>query len=109
VYSATKTFVLSFSETLAAELKGTGIVVTTLCPGPVDTAFTTDAMWKTHAYKANQPISPVVVANKGVALLLRGRGKLIVGFNNWFIANLPRITPDVVMMRIKKHLASQRK
>jgi len=34
VYSATKSFVLSFSETLAAELEGTGVVVTTLCPGP---------------------------------------------------------------------------
>ncbi len=108
VYSATKAFVLSFSETLAAELEGTGVVVTTLCPGPVDTAFNTDAMWKTNAYKANQPVGPQVVANKGVELLLNGRGKKIVGFNNWFISNLPRITPDVLMMKIKKNLASQR-
>lgn len=107
VYSATKSFVLSFSETLAAELEGTGITVTTLCPGPVDTPFNTDAMWKTNAYKANQPISPEKVAAAGVTLLLNGKGKKIVGFNNWFISNLPRITPDFIMMKIKKQLASQ--
>jgi short-subunit dehydrogenase len=109
VYSATKAFVLAFSETLAAELEDSGVVVTTLCPGPVDTAFNTDAMWKTNAYKANKPVDPKVVAKQGVALLLHGKGKKIVGFNNWFISNLPRITPDFLMMKIKKNLASQTK
>jgi hypothetical protein len=107
VYSATKSFVLAFSETFAAELQGTGVDVVTLCPGPVDTAFNTDAMWKTNAYKANKPITADVVAKQGVELLLHGKGKKIVGFNNWFISNLPRITPDVLMMKIKKNLASQ--
>lgn len=107
VYSATKSFVLAFSETLAAELEGTDVVVTTLCPGPVDTAFNTEAMWKTNAYKANQPVSPAAVAEQGVQLLLTGKGKKIVGFNNWFISQLPRITPSTIMMKIKKNLASQ--
>lgn len=106
VYSSTKAFVLAFSETLAAELEGTGVVVTALCPGPVDTAFNTTAMLKTKAYKTNKPISPVQVAKEGVELLVHGRGKKIVGFNNWFISNLPRITPDKIMMKIKKNLAS---
>jgi short-subunit dehydrogenase len=107
VYSATKAFVLAFSETIAAELEGTGVVVTTLCPGPVDTPFTTADMMKTNAYKTNQPIHPAVVARAGVDLLLKGSGKKIVGFNNWFISNLPRITPDFLMMKIKKKLASK--
>jgi short-subunit dehydrogenase len=109
VYSATKSFVLAFSETLAAELEGSGVSVITLCPGPVDTAFNSDAMWKTNAYKSNRPVSPVVVAEAGVRLLLQGRGTRVVGFNNWFISQLPRITPSRIMMRIKKSLASQRK
>ncbi len=109
VYSATKAFVLAFSETFAAELEGTGVQVVTLCPGPVDTAFTTDAMWKTNAYKANKPVAASEVARQGVALLLHGKGKKIVGFNNWFISNLPRVTPDSLMMKIKKRLASQQK
>ncbi len=39
VYAATKSFVSSFSEALRAELRGTGIGVTHLCPGPVATEF----------------------------------------------------------------------
>ncbi|MFN5169935.1 MAG: SDR family NAD(P)-dependent oxidoreductase [Cyclobacteriaceae bacterium] len=108
VYSATKSFVLAFSETLAAELEGSGVSVMTLCPGPVDTAFNSDAMWKTNAYKSNRPVSPDVAAEAGVNLLLQGRGTRVVGFNNWFISQLPRITPSRIMMRIKKNLASQR-
>lgn len=109
VYSATKAFILAFSETLAAELADSNVVITTLCPGPVDTPFNTLAMWNTNAYKANKPMPAAVVAQQGVALLLQGTGKKIVGFNNWFISNLPRITPDFIMMKIKKHLAAQRK
>ena len=39
VYHATKAYVLSFSEALAAEAKDTGITVTALCPGPTKTNF----------------------------------------------------------------------
>jgi hypothetical protein len=39
VYAATKAYVTSFSEALRAELRGTGVSVTALCPGPVDTEF----------------------------------------------------------------------
>jgi len=39
VYAATKSYVLSFSRALGAELKEAGIYVTSVCPGPVDTPF----------------------------------------------------------------------
>lgn len=39
VYAATKSYVLSFSRALGTELKGRGIAVTAMCPGPVDTEF----------------------------------------------------------------------
>ncbi len=107
VYAATKAFVLAFSETIAAELEGTGVTVTALCPGPVDTAFTTNEMLSTNGYKANKPMDAGKVARAGIELLLHGKGKKIVGFNNWFISNLPRVLPDKLMMRIKKRLASK--
>lgn len=106
VYSATKSFILAFTETIAAELENSGVTITALCPGPVDTPFQTDEMLKTNAYKANKPVSASYVAKKGVALLLYGTGKKIPGFNSWFISNLPRITPDFIMSKIKKNLAS---
>jgi short-subunit dehydrogenase len=39
IYAATKAYVTSFSEALRAELRGTGVSVCTLCPGPVHTEF----------------------------------------------------------------------
>jgi len=108
VYSATKAFVLAFTETIAAEMEGTGVNITALCPGTVETPFHTTEMRKTNAMNANKPMSAKVVAEAGVQLLLHGKGKKIVGFNNWFISNLPRFTPDFLMMRIKKNLASQK-
>jgi len=107
VYSATKSFVLAFTETLASELEGTGVVVTALCPGPIDTGFYNEEMLKANMMKSNKPVHPEVVAEAGVKLLLHGKGKKIVGFMNWFLSNLPRITPDVLMMKIKKNLASK--
>ena len=51
VYAATKSYVLSFSRGLHEELKARGIVVTAVCPGPVDTEFfevsgKMDNLWK---------------------------------------------------------------
>src|SRR5438128_1555599 len=39
VYYATKAYVISFSDALAEELRGTGVTVTCLCPGPTKTGF----------------------------------------------------------------------
>lgn len=106
VYSATKSFVLAFTETVSAELQGTGVVVTALCPGTVETPFHTNAMRETNAMNVNKPMTADVVAKAGVDLFLNGKGKKIVGFMNWLVSNLPRVTPDNLMMKIKKNLAS---
>ncbi len=109
VYSATKAFVLSFSETLKTELEGTNIIVTTLCPGPVDTPFNTDQMWKTNAYSANKPADPKEVAKVGIQVFLGSGGVKIMGFINWFLANTPRFSPRWLTLKINKFLASPKK
>lgn len=106
VYSATKSFVLAFSETLAAELEGSGVVVTTLAPGITETAFVSSEMRETNLLKYNKPTPVKTVATAGVELLLHGKGKKIVGFQNRFNSILARIVPGSVMMKIKKNLAS---
>jgi hypothetical protein len=106
VYSATKSFVLAFSETLAAELEGSGVVVTTLAPGVTETAFISSEMRETNLLKSNKPTSVKTVAAAGVKLLLHGKGKKIVGFQNRFNSILAGIVPSAAMMKIKKNLAS---
>jgi len=106
VYSATKSFVLAFSQAIAAELQGTGIVVTTLAPGVTETAFISAAMRQTNLVKANKPVPVHTVAAQGVKLLLHGKGKKIIGFQNRFNSVLAGILPDGMMMKIKLKLAS---
>lgn len=106
VYSATKSFVQAFSETLAAELEGSGVVVTTLAPGITETAFISSEMRGMNHLKSSKPTPVKTVAAAGVKLLLHGKGKKIVGFQNRFNSILARIMPSSAMMTVKKKLAS---
>jgi short-subunit dehydrogenase len=66
-------------------------------------------MSSTNNYKKNKPMHPKVVAAQGVKHLLYGKGKKVVGFQNWFNSKLASLVPDNIMMKIKKNLASQQK
>jgi len=71
-YFATKAFVLSFSEAIAAELTGTGVTVTVLCPGPVATGFV-DAAGMTNRQMFDAVASSAEeVARYGYRAMLRG-------------------------------------
>ena len=69
VYAATKSYVLSFSKALAKELDDTGIYVTSVCPGPVDTPFF-DIAEKNGSTLAVKKYT-MVSADKVVALALK--------------------------------------
>jgi hypothetical protein len=56
--------------------------------------------------KEKQRTANIGLAKAGVDLFINGNGKKIVGFLNWFLSNLPRVTPENLMMKIKKNLAS---
>jgi short-subunit dehydrogenase len=57
---------LAFTETIAAEMQGTGVNVTALCPGTVETPFHKDSMRKTNAMSAIKPMPADIVAKAGV-------------------------------------------
>jgi hypothetical protein len=57
---------------------------------------------------ANKPMPAYIVSQAGVELFLYGKGKTVVGIMNWFLSNLPRVSPDSILMKIKKHLASKK-
>jgi len=75
-YAAAKSFVLSYTRTLAAELAGTGVTATVLCPGPVDTAFAETAGFTRKEALAALPKfmwrSADAVADSGIEALDRG-------------------------------------
>lgn len=69
IYAATKAFVLSFSESLNAELKNLNISVTAVCPGPVNTEFfhVAELHIKNSAFKKMFMADPVKVVKKAMA------------------------------------------
>jgi len=83
VYHATKAFVLWWSEALATELEDTGITVTALCPGPVDTDFFENAdMVETRAFQKANLMAPQDVAKTAYQALMDGERVIIPGGMN---------------------------
>ncbi len=94
VYFATKAFVLSFSQALAAELASAGVTVTALCPGPTASGFQDRAaMQHSATVKGKHLPSSERIARKGFHAMQRGRRVYIPGVKNWILAQLPRFTP----------------
>lgn len=95
-YSATKAFVLSLSESLSEELKGTGVTVTALCPGLTATKMLAGAQQKTPAL-LNIPNLVLAdaydVAQTGFRGCLKGKTIVVAGFRYKFIAILSRASP----------------
>ncbi len=94
VYYATKAYVLSFSEALACELKGTGVSVTALCPGPTATGFATAAeVGQSRLFRFVKPASATAVARTGYDAMKKGKPVVIHGFLNKFMAFSVRTAP----------------
>jgi uncharacterized protein len=108
VYYATKAYVLSWSEALAAELLGTGVVVTALCPGPTETAFADAArMRDTLLFKMNR-MSARTVAEIGHRAFRQGRVLAITGLRNRLLAFAVRLSPRSLVRRMAAALNQAR-
>jgi len=101
VYGATKAFVLSFSEALASELEGSGVTVTTLCPGATRTGFADRAHAEdTLLFKHAMPAQ--TVARLGVAALLKGKKRVVTGWLNRLMVASIRFTPRDLVLAVSK-------
>jgi uncharacterized protein len=109
VYYATKSYVLSFSEALAEELRGTGVTVTALCPGPTSTGFGRAAGFPgTNLFKLLRPAEAAPVAAAGWRAMRRGTRIVIPGFTNALGAFLPRLMPRGIVTRVVMRAQGQR-
>jgi short-subunit dehydrogenase len=80
-YYASKAYVRSFSEALWQEVKGNGVTVTCLAPGPVATPFLArSGVGGTRLFKVLPKATPAAVARAGWAAFIRGRRLAIPGF-----------------------------
>lgn len=100
-YYASKAYVLSFSEALGEELRGSGVAVTCLCPGPTRTEFHDVAgMGDSRFVNLLWFMSAERVAAAGWRGLSRGRPIVIPGLLNRLTAWLPRFLPRAAVTRI---------
>lgn len=103
IYFATKSFVLSFSEAIAAELGGSGVSISVLCPGPTETNFAKIAgTEKTRMFKI--VMDARTVAEAGFCGLMKGKRIIIPGLQNKVIPQLERFVPRSLVIKIGKKL-----
>lgn len=108
VYYATKAYVLSFTEALANELRGTGVTATVVCPGPTPTGFQARAnVGNLRGLRLLMRMSAEDVARVGYAAMKKGRVVVIPGALNRIVAFLVRFFPrrlvTAVVRRIQTH------
>ena len=97
VYSATKAFVLTFSEAVQEELHGTGVSVTALCPGPVPTEWAQIADAERFSIPLAQ-VSPVEVADQAIEGMLAGKRTVVPGLVPKFVSTSGRLIPRSLLL-----------
>ncbi|MGA9488829.1 MAG: SDR family oxidoreductase [Mycobacterium sp.] len=102
VYGAAKAFVLSYTEGLRNELRGTGVTATALCPGPVATGFDDAAGFSEGERAAVLPgfmwKSADEVARAGLDGLAANKRHVVPGRANRLAAAFCRVTPHEVLL-----------
>ena len=99
VYAATKAFVLSLSEALAEEVRGTGVRVLALNPGPVETGFQAVAGAGIAPAQRSAVVSPAVAVAEGLAAYEAGRAAVVPGLRNRVNAVLVQLAPRRLVVR----------
>ena len=106
IYCAAKSFVLSFTEALAEEVKGTGVHITALCPGGTNTPFHKDRSTKRSIFLSM--MEPAKVAEMSYMAFMKGKRLVVPGFGNKLQIFFTRIVPRRIIVRTSgKILAKQ--
>jgi short-subunit dehydrogenase len=108
VYYATKAYVLSFSEALANEVAGSGVIVSCFCPGATDTGFAKRAGTEdSRLFRKLRPMNAEAVARDGYRGLMAGRTLVISGVQNWLVAESVRFAPRKIVTAISRWVAEK--
>ena len=108
VYFATKAYVLSFSEAIAHELRGTGVCVTALCPGATETGFQHAAgATGSRVFDSRKLPTGADVAVYGYKVLQSQRRVAVHGAINKMLAFGTRLLPRRAVVAITKMLIAR--
>lgn len=100
-YYASKAYVLSLSIALAEEVRGTGVTVTALCPGPTATGFQAAAEMQDSKLVSGRPLPPASeVAAWGYRAIERGKPFAVQGLRWQGIAFATRLLPRTTAARM---------
>jgi uncharacterized protein len=99
VYAAAKAYVLSLTESIAEELRGTGVAATALCPGFTDTAMVRGSALA-KAIPAAMIMSPKEVAELGCAACIRGETICVPGLANKVVASGAPLMPRALVRAV---------
>jgi short-subunit dehydrogenase len=105
VYFATKAYVRYLSEALSEELRGSGVTVTALCPGPTKTGFGELAHMET-APLFRFAVDAAPVARAGYRALRAGRTTIITGLGNKLLALSSKVFPGWIVRKVTMALMS---
>jgi len=109
IYFATKAFVLSFSEAIANELEGTGVIVSALCPGPTASDFQERAkMQNSGLVKGRKMMDARTVAEAGYRGLMAGKTVVIPGLGNKLLTQSLRLSPRGVVTKMVRRMQEER-
>ncbi|KFJ92314.1 short-chain dehydrogenase [Pseudomonas sp. 1-7] len=104
-YCASKAYVLHFSEGLREELKGRGVRVSVLCPGPTHSAFFRSARMDVTRLSAGKlMMSAEEVALITVRALEKNRALIIPGWRNRLLTLSPRLAPRWLVRKLSARL-----
>jgi uncharacterized protein len=105
VYYATKSYVLSFTQAIANELKGTGVTAMALCPGPTRSQFQAAAnLNQIPWFNTNRWPTAAVVAEFGYDALKRNRIVAVHGLTNWIFTFLIRFAPNALVVEMVRRI-----
>ncbi len=109
VYFATKAFVLHFGEAIQQELLGTGVSLTTLCPGPTESNFAQAAQAdSSNLFKGKKMPSSKSVAEYGYDKMMKRKGTKIYGWGNFLLANSTRLFPRNLVAKMTAKVLSMK-
>lgn len=102
-YAASKSFVLSFTEALAEELRGSGVRVTAVAPGFVATGFAS-AAGSEHAERRFPHLQARRVVEDALRAHDRGRTVTVIGGVYRFLTSSGRLAPRFVVRRMMREV-----